>query len=248
MDSKKMGAFIAKKRKEQQMTQKQLGEALGCSDKLISKWECGNGLPDASMMLPLCELLKINVNELLSGESLTQDSYHEKAEENIMNLVLTNENQKRKMIKEVFSGIILVLGFILILIFLSLTVAYPVSIAVYMDGKYIIDLVLILIFSLGYAGRLKDLKNAFVFIFVDAENPKALKNAVTAVALAEKTLLVGGAFDSIFYAIYVLYEAGAAGAAADLQADMAVAMLAFFYGVVGVMLLSPIRGKLEKKL
>lgn len=57
------------------MTQKQLGEALGISDKTISKWECGNGLPDISIIMPLCSLLEINVNELLSGENLTQEEY-----------------------------------------------------------------------------------------------------------------------------------------------------------------------------
>lgn len=100
MDSKKIGAFIASKRKEKQMTQKQLGEALDCSDKLISKWECGNGLPDVSMILPLCEQLEINVNELLSGESLTRESYPGKAEENMMNLIKTNEHQKKGHYKE----------------------------------------------------------------------------------------------------------------------------------------------------
>lgn len=73
MEQKKIGEFIAAQRKEKQMTQKQLGEALGISDKAISKWECGKGLPDISIMMPLCELLEINVNELLSGEHLTED-------------------------------------------------------------------------------------------------------------------------------------------------------------------------------
>ncbi len=60
MEQKKIGEFIAAQRKEKQMTQKQLGEALGISDKAISKWECGKGLPDISIMMPLCELLEIN--------------------------------------------------------------------------------------------------------------------------------------------------------------------------------------------
>lgn len=59
MEQKKIGEFIAAQRKEKQMTQKQLGEALGISDKAISKWECGKGLPDISIMMPLCELLEL---------------------------------------------------------------------------------------------------------------------------------------------------------------------------------------------
>lgn len=81
MEQEKIGEFIAAQRKEKKMTQKQLGEALGVSDKAVSKWECGKGLPDISTMVSLCELLEINVNELLSGEHLAEDAYSRKAEE-----------------------------------------------------------------------------------------------------------------------------------------------------------------------
>lgn len=81
MEQEKIGEFIAAQRKEKKMTQKQLGEALGVSDKAVSKWECGKGLPDISTMVSLCELLEINVNELLSGEDLAEDAYSRKAEE-----------------------------------------------------------------------------------------------------------------------------------------------------------------------
>ena len=70
MDQIKIGKFIAEMRKEQNMTQKQLAELLNISDKTISKWECGKGMPDNSILLELCEALHINVNELLSGEKI----------------------------------------------------------------------------------------------------------------------------------------------------------------------------------
>ena len=79
MDQIKTEKFIAAMRKEQKLTQRQLADILGISDKTVSKWECGNGMPEVSLMLPLCESLKINVNELLSGEKLTDDNYHQKA-------------------------------------------------------------------------------------------------------------------------------------------------------------------------
>lgn len=248
MDSKKIGTFIANKRKEKQMTQKQLGEALNCSDKLISKWECGNGLPDVSMMLPLCELLEINVNELLSGEHLTQDSYLGKAEENMMNLIKTNENQKKQMMKGLFSGIVLILGFVMLLVLFSLITEYPISPLIYLDGIGILEILVILILSLWYAGRLKDFKNAFVFMFFEAETPQILQNAIAAVALAEKSLIVGGAFTSLFYVIHVLIETQTIGGTTVFHANMAVALLTLFYGVLGVMVLVPIKGRLEKKL
>lgn len=98
MDQIKIGRFISAIRKEQNFTQRQLAEKLNISDKTVSKWECGNGLPEVSLMLPLCDALKINVNELLSGERLSDDNYHEKAEENVMDLIREKEESKKKII------------------------------------------------------------------------------------------------------------------------------------------------------
>ena len=84
MDQIKTGKFIAEMRKEQNMTQRQLADALLISDKTVSKWECGKGLPEVSLMLPLCDILKITVNDLLSGRRVSEGEYKMKAEENIM--------------------------------------------------------------------------------------------------------------------------------------------------------------------
>ena len=97
MDQIKIGKFIADIRKELHLTQKQLAEELNISDKTVSKWECGKGMPEVSLMLPLCNALKINVNELLSGEKLSDNNYHEKAEENVMNLIREKEESKKKI-------------------------------------------------------------------------------------------------------------------------------------------------------
>ena len=102
MDQFKIGKFIAEMRKEQSYTQRQLADILGISDKTISKWETGNGLPEVSLMMPLCNALKINVNELLSGECLTASEYKEKAEENMKNLMKEKEESKRKNLIPVF--------------------------------------------------------------------------------------------------------------------------------------------------
>lgn len=91
MDQVKIGKFIAQCRKEKKMTQRQLADALEISDKTVSKWECGRGLPEIQFMMPLCELLGISVNELLSGEKLSADEYRQKAEENMMTLIKGNE-------------------------------------------------------------------------------------------------------------------------------------------------------------
>lgn len=106
----KTGAFIAQMRKEQELTQKQLADKLNISDKTVSKWETGKGLPEVSLMMPLCETLRISVNELLSGEKLTELSYIEKAEENIMDLVKEKEENKKKVILSVIVCVITILA------------------------------------------------------------------------------------------------------------------------------------------
>lgn len=110
MDQIKIGKFIAAMRKEQSFTQRQLADRLGISDKTVSKWECGNGLPEVSLMLPLCEALHISVNELLSGQCLTDSEYKSKAEENMMNLIQEREENKKKIILSVMVSILTILS------------------------------------------------------------------------------------------------------------------------------------------
>ena len=98
MDQIIIGKFIAEERKRKGYTQKQLSEKLGISDKTISKWECGNGFPEVSLLLPLCGELDITVNELLSGERVSEEDYRRKAEENMVNLVKEAQESKKKII------------------------------------------------------------------------------------------------------------------------------------------------------
>lgn len=218
MDSKKIGAFIASKRKEQQITQKQLGEALDCSDKLISKWECGNGLPDVSMILPLFEQLEINVNELLSGESLTRESYPGKAEENMMNLIKTNEHQKKGIIKRMVSAFVLIAGIGWLLFLLSMVNVHPISFVNYLDGVGLLEMFVILVLSLWCAGRLRDFKNAFQFLFwgdekfCEAKESKALESynieKSSAVMIGDRDHDIIGAKENNLDSIGVLYGYG----------------------------------------
>ena len=96
MDQLQIGKFIAEARKTQRLTQKQLANQLRISDKTISKWECGKGLPEVSLMLPLCKTLDITVNDLLSGERVSEGNYQRKAEENMMYLIKEKEENKKK--------------------------------------------------------------------------------------------------------------------------------------------------------
>jgi transcriptional regulator with XRE-family HTH domain/DNA-directed RNA polymerase subunit RPC12/RpoP len=99
MDQIKIGKFIASCRKEQGMTQAVLAEKLGISDRAVSKWETGKSMPDSGIMLELCGLLKINVNELLSGERLMDGSYDRRAEENLLAMKREVEEKNRQMLR-----------------------------------------------------------------------------------------------------------------------------------------------------
>ncbi len=100
MDQKLTGQFIAKVRKEKGLTQRELADILLISDKTVSKWETGGGLPEVSLMLPLCKELGITVNELLSGKRLSASEYQKNAEANLMNLMEERKENKRKLILE----------------------------------------------------------------------------------------------------------------------------------------------------
>lgn len=97
MDQIRTGKFIADMRKEKGLTQRQLADRLTISDKTVSKWECGNGLPEVALMLPLCDVLGVSVNELLSGERLSDTDYRKKAEDNMMDLMKEREQNKKKV-------------------------------------------------------------------------------------------------------------------------------------------------------
>ena len=99
MDQIKIGKFIASCRKELGMTQAVLAEKLEISDRAVSKWETGKSMPDSGIMLDLCELLKINVNELLSGERIMAESYDKRAEENLLAMRREVEEKNRQMLK-----------------------------------------------------------------------------------------------------------------------------------------------------
>ncbi|MCR4594430.1 MAG: helix-turn-helix domain-containing protein [Clostridiales bacterium] len=107
MDQIKIGQFIAKRRKMKNMTQAQLAEALGITDRAVSKWETGRSLPDAGIMLELCSLLEISVNELLSGEELEMTNYNEMAEKNLLEMKKQKEESDKRLLKtEILIGFV----------------------------------------------------------------------------------------------------------------------------------------------
>ncbi len=141
MDQMKIGKFIAECRKNKNMTQAQLAEKLNITDRAISKWETGNGMPDTSIMLDLCKELDISVNELLSGEMIEMKNYNEKAEENLLEMKKQKEDSDRDMLK-----LEIIIGYLSSISFLVL-----VFVASFVEMSSIIRILLIAIGSIIFA-------------------------------------------------------------------------------------------------
>ena len=106
MDQAKIGKFISKCRKDKGLTQMQLAEKLNITDRAVSKWETGKAMPDSSVMLELCDILKITVNDLLSGEVVTMDNYNKELENNLLDMIKQKEQADKRLLSiEVFIGI-----------------------------------------------------------------------------------------------------------------------------------------------
>lgn len=99
MDQVKIGRFISERRRAVGLTQMQLAEMLNITDRAISKWECGRSMPDSSIMLELCDILKINVNDLLCGEVIKVENYNKEAESRLVELVKEKEECDRQLLR-----------------------------------------------------------------------------------------------------------------------------------------------------
>lgn len=116
MDLIKIGKFIAERRKACKLTQMQLAEQLGITDRAISKWETGRAMPDSSLMLELCQILKITVNDLLSGEVITMNDYNKQQEKHLLEMIEHKERSDRQLL-----SLEIVIGLLSCFILLSLT-------------------------------------------------------------------------------------------------------------------------------
>ena len=124
MDQVKIGRFISECRKKQNLTQSQLAEKLNITDRAVSKWETGRAMPDSSLMLDLCSILKINVNDLLNGEVITMSETNKKQEEMLLELVKEKQEADKRLLNiEIFIGVlstIVLFGLIMIAALLNI--------------------------------------------------------------------------------------------------------------------------------
>lgn len=123
MDQIKIGKFIAERRKFVNLTQFELAEKLDITDRAVSRWETGKTMPDSSIMLELCSILKISVNELLSGEILSMDDYKNQLEKNLIEAVKQKEQADKRLLT--LEVVIIVLSVLVLLI--------PILLAAYLN-------------------------------------------------------------------------------------------------------------------
>ena len=207
MNQEKIGKFIAKCRKQRKMTQAELGEKLGVTEKSISNWENGRNMPDLSLFKPLCNELNITINELLSGEKIGMDKYQEKFEENIVNTIDYSTKRINKYSKFISLSLI-VFG---LFISLSAIMIFPsesswgsiyslFGIIVFMIGiarvinvvKWYIKLLLIIMIFVGAM---------IILLFTDYLNVKMNDEAPM---FRLKTTTTGNViyYDTLFYDVY----------------------------------------------
>ena len=117
MDQIKIGKFIAERRKLKSLTQAQLAEKLNITDRAVSKWENGRSLPDSAIMLELCEILDITVNDLLCGEVVEMEKYDKEMEKNLLEMAREKEKSDKQLLM-----VEIVMGFVSIGIMLGLCI------------------------------------------------------------------------------------------------------------------------------
>ena len=116
MDQERIGKFILELRKEKKMTQQELADKIGVTDRAISKWENGRGMPDLSLMKPLCDELGISINELISGEKINKKEYQDRFEENIFNTINYSQKQIKKTRNKYVIIIVIIVLFLIVLV------------------------------------------------------------------------------------------------------------------------------------
>ena len=142
MDQIKTGKFIAECRKNQNLTQAQLAEKLNITDRAISKWETGNAMPDSNIMLDLCDILGITVNELLCGETIDIAQKDEQLNELIFQMA-KNEERYHKRLRH--SACVLVATSLTALICLITLISLLIPECGFQDFLIIVSVILFLI-------------------------------------------------------------------------------------------------------
>ena len=248
IDQKKTGQFIADIRKEKGLTQKQLADEIGVSDKAISRWETGRGMPDTSIMADLCKVLDISINELLSGQRLSSVDYNEKAEENMVELIKTNENVKRQG-RNVVVGTVVGIILLCLFIYLITVISGGVGMIIYfIDSPSLISLLGIQLIILGASGHFAEFFRSFKLLlssksYTDEELMQLSEKSEYALSFGIKaTLLAGICVVLIGFVVFMQRLSDPA----TIGPSLAVMVLTTLYSCIISLILLMIKGRLHR--
>ena len=158
MNQEKIGKFITKCRKDKKMTQSELAEKLGVTDKSVGNWENGRNMPDLSLFKPLCDELGITINDLISGENISKDKYQEKFEENIVNTI---DYSTKKINK--YSNVV---GLLLIIFGLFISISAIMIFPSESSWGSIYSVFGVIIFVIGISKLTKDIKYYYRLLLI----------------------------------------------------------------------------------
>lgn len=251
MNQEKIGTFIADIRKSQGMSQKQLANIVGVTDKSVSKWENGKSLPEISKMEPLCDALHININELLSGERLSEAVYLQKAEENMLNLIHESEI-KVNQTNSVSVIMMIVLSVLLMAFIVERTFFFDGTFgwAIWIDMPTIVTMIVVTVLYLIGTKTMRAFRRAFVIVSSKKSYTYTeIYASAIAVKMFQVSWLITGVFMSALGYVALAINAAAEYAEPDrfvlTALNLALATLGIVYGLIGYLILIPIKTKLE---
>lgn len=246
LNQEKTGKFMAEMRRQQNLTQRQLAEQVGVSDKTVSKWETGRSMPDNAILLDVCLILNISVNELLSGERFSEEYYVNKAEENMIELVKESEYHKQKGNWTIFGTIFSFIMLVMACVFVILSTAGAESLAWFIDMPSILIPVGITFFVLIASESLWDFLQGFIIVYGKKDyTDEQTRHAWCAMRTVLCTVPIAGVFTFIVSLIAII------GYLSDLDKlgpHVAVAILSVFYCCIAEILLMPTAVRLYKRV
>ncbi|MBQ8627701.1 MAG: helix-turn-helix domain-containing protein [Agathobacter sp.] len=246
MNQVKIGKFIAEMRKQQNLTQRQLAEQVGVSDKTVSKWETGRSMPDNGVLMDVCMILHISVNELLSGEKFPEENYVDKAEENMIELVKESEMHRKKGNWSIVGTVI---GLVM-LVFACLGVIFSwggvKALAYFIDMPTLFFMIGIPVLVLVASGALRDFFYGFLIVYGKREyGYETIRDAWLAIKMVLYIIPLTGLLICFVSFIVII---GTLNRPEMLGPYIAIAMLAIFYGVIFDIFLMPTAVRLRKKI
>lgn len=244
LNQEKTGKYIAEKRKQLGMTQKQLADQVGITDKAVSKWERGKSIPDSGVMEELCGVLHISMNEFFSGEDIQEENYSDRAEENIKVLIKESDMQKKHFRIVIVS---LIAGFVGIFFGLNAVSIYaqgPNGIVNFIDFPSFLFLLGIVSVVLALSGTMVDFVKAFAICFGKAQaDGGQIRKSERAVKVTLILNLLAGTFTFVGQLILMLPVTPGE----DLLVTLSVLLVAIWYSVLLDLLLMPVLLRLQRR-